>query len=145
MAIYCVFCRNNAKKLAIYCVFCRNLRFFFGVNFILQKFCPCKKNDKYQVWLTHTPVIFLFGNQENGSKVAVACCVDLIEAQHGQDRYQVAPNSCQNLTALRPASVRQRCLVYLAVAVDTGWSLDARIPCKFSLTPYLMNISWNPI
>ena len=23
---------------------------FFGVNFILQKFCPCKKNDKYQVW-----------------------------------------------------------------------------------------------
>ena len=24
---------------------------FFGVNFILQKFCPCKKNDKYQVWI----------------------------------------------------------------------------------------------
>ena len=23
---------------------------FFGVNFILQKFCPCKKNDKYKVW-----------------------------------------------------------------------------------------------
>ena len=23
---------------------------FFGVNFILQKFCLCKKNDKYQVW-----------------------------------------------------------------------------------------------
>ena len=23
---------------------------FFGVNFILQKFCQCKKNDKYQVW-----------------------------------------------------------------------------------------------
>ena len=22
----------------------------FGVNFILQKFCQCKKNDKYQVW-----------------------------------------------------------------------------------------------
>ena len=22
---------------------------FFGVNFILQKFCQCKKNDKYQV------------------------------------------------------------------------------------------------
>ena len=30
--------RFNAKKLE-----------FFGVNFILQKFCPCKKNDKYQV------------------------------------------------------------------------------------------------
>ena len=28
MAIYCVFCRNNAKKMAIYCVFCRNLRVF---------------------------------------------------------------------------------------------------------------------
>ena len=24
---------------------------FFGVDFILQKFCPCKKNDKYQVWI----------------------------------------------------------------------------------------------
>ena len=23
---------------------------FFGVNFTLQKFCQCKKNDKYQVW-----------------------------------------------------------------------------------------------
>ena len=23
---------------------------FFGVNFILQKFCLCKKNDKYKVW-----------------------------------------------------------------------------------------------
>ena len=23
---------------------------FFGVNFILQKFCPCKKNDKLEVW-----------------------------------------------------------------------------------------------
>ena len=22
---------------------------FFGVNFIIQKFCPCKKNDKYEV------------------------------------------------------------------------------------------------
>ena len=29
-------------KLAILCV---NL----GVNFIFQKFCPCKKKDKYQV------------------------------------------------------------------------------------------------
>ena len=28
--------------MAIYCV-------NFGVNFILQKFCPCKKKDKYQV------------------------------------------------------------------------------------------------
>ena len=26
---------------------------FFGVNFILQKFCPCKKNDKSQVWINH--------------------------------------------------------------------------------------------
>ena len=23
---------------------------FFSVNFILQKFCPCKRNDKYEVW-----------------------------------------------------------------------------------------------
>ena len=34
---------NLLCKLAIYCV---NL----GVNFILQKFCLCKKNDKYEVW-----------------------------------------------------------------------------------------------
>ena len=38
-----------------------NLRYFvaksvfviyavFGVNFILQKFCPCKRNDKLEVW-----------------------------------------------------------------------------------------------
>ena len=33
---------NLLCKLAIYCV-------NFGVNFILQKFCLCKKNDKYQV------------------------------------------------------------------------------------------------
>ena len=31
-------------KLAIDCV-------NFGVNFILLKFCLCKKNDKYEVWL----------------------------------------------------------------------------------------------
>ena len=30
-------------KLAIYCV-------NFGVNFILRKFCLCKKNYKYEVW-----------------------------------------------------------------------------------------------
>ena len=24
---------------------------YFGVNFILQKFCMCKKNDKYEVWV----------------------------------------------------------------------------------------------
>ena len=22
----------------------------FGANFVFQKFCPCKKNDKYEVW-----------------------------------------------------------------------------------------------
>ena len=27
---------------------------FFGVNLILQKFCSCKKNDKYQVWSMNT-------------------------------------------------------------------------------------------
>ena len=81
--------------------------------------------------------MFLFGNQDR--KVVCACCVDLIEAEHSQDRYQVAPNSCQNLTALRPASVRERCLVYLARAVDTGWSLDTL------LIPYQMNNSFNPI
>ena len=100
-----------------------------------------------QCRLTHTPVIFPFGNQEGGRNVVRPCCVDLIEAQHSQDRYKVPPTSCQNLTALRPASVRQRCLVYLAGAVGTGWSRDTRIPCKFSLTPYLFkpHISLKPI
>ena len=27
---------------------------FFGVNFILQKFCLCKKNDKYKVCIPYT-------------------------------------------------------------------------------------------
>ena len=35
-----VFFTDLARKIGV-----------FGVNFILQKFCPCKKNDKYQVWL----------------------------------------------------------------------------------------------
>ena len=34
---------NLLCKLVIYCV-------NFSVNFILQKFCLCKKNDKYEVW-----------------------------------------------------------------------------------------------
>ena len=36
-------------KLSIYCV---NV----GVNFILQNFCLCKKNDKYEVCLNHPKV-----------------------------------------------------------------------------------------
>ena len=32
--------------MAIYCV-------NFGVNFILKKFCLCKKNDKYEVCIVH--------------------------------------------------------------------------------------------
>ena len=32
----------NCKKMA-----------FFGVNFILQKFGLCKKNDKYELWPIH--------------------------------------------------------------------------------------------
>ena len=52
LAIYCVICHNLRVKLAIYCVICRNLR-VFGVNFILQKFCLCKKNDKYEVCVEH--------------------------------------------------------------------------------------------
>ena len=46
LAIYCVICRNLRVKLAIYCVICHNLR-VFSVNFILHKFCLCKKNE---VW-----------------------------------------------------------------------------------------------
>ena len=34
---------NLLCKLAIY-------RVNFGVNFMFQKFCLCKKNDKYEVW-----------------------------------------------------------------------------------------------
>ena len=50
LAIYCVFCRNNAKnwQFSVYFVV---IYAFFGVNFILQKFCLCKKNDKYEVWI----------------------------------------------------------------------------------------------
>ena len=42
---YLIFVRGTTSGayLAIYCV-------NFGVNFILQKFCMCEKNDKYEVW-----------------------------------------------------------------------------------------------
>ena len=123
-----------------------------GMNRVKERVRSCTpsmylQNLQIQCRLTHTPVIFPFGNQEGGRNVVRPCCVDLIEAQHSQDRYKVPPTSCQNLTALRPASVRQRCLVYLAGAVGTGWSRDTRIPCKFSLTPYLFkpHISLKPI
>ena len=45
---FTVYIGNLLCKLAIYCV-------NFGVNFTLQKFCLCKKNDKYEVCapLTH--------------------------------------------------------------------------------------------
>ena len=33
---------------------------FFGVNFILQKFCPCKKNDKYEVCQCSPPSLLCF-------------------------------------------------------------------------------------
>ena len=33
---------------------------FFSVNFILQKFCPCKRNDKYEVW--HKDATSIQGN-----------------------------------------------------------------------------------
>ena len=120
-----------------------------AVHILLQIFFSLRKgfvaaHHQCICRLTHPLVIFPFGNQEDGCKVVCACCVDLIEAEQSQDRYQVPPNSCHNLTALRPASVRQRCLVNLAGAVDRGWSLDTRIPCKFSPTPYLMYISLNP-
>ena len=32
---------------------------FFSVNFILQKFCLCKKNDKYQVWISDGMILLL--------------------------------------------------------------------------------------
>ena len=41
----------------------------FGVNFILQKFYPCKKNDKYQVW---SYSIFLFSGQNYQKNLATS-------------------------------------------------------------------------
>ena len=38
---------------------------FFGVNFIHQKFCPCKKNDKYEVWFDYLDDIA--GDYDDGS------------------------------------------------------------------------------
>ena len=42
------FYRFNAKNWHFRQILREKLA-FFGVNLILQKFCPCKKNDKYQV------------------------------------------------------------------------------------------------
>ena len=47
---------------------------FFGVNFFPQKFCPCKKNDKYQVWVFDVfpkiVVIYKFPGTVNNSQAA---------------------------------------------------------------------------
>ena len=44
-----MFDRFYAKKWRFFLQIFREKLAFFGVNFILQKFCQCKKNDKYQV------------------------------------------------------------------------------------------------
>ena len=41
-------------NISWFTLFCSEIRFFviyafFGVNFIIWKFCPCKRNDKYEV------------------------------------------------------------------------------------------------
>ena len=46
MSYILFFTRKNGIFLQIY----RKKLAYFGVNFILQTFCSCKKNDKYQVW-----------------------------------------------------------------------------------------------
>ena len=49
MAIYCVFCRKNAKnwQFSVYFVV---IYAFFRCKFYSPKICSCKRNDKYQVW-----------------------------------------------------------------------------------------------
>ena len=51
---------------------------FFGVNFILQKFCSCKKNYKYEVWSVLHSILysilrvqFLLGN-------LMICCHNVV-------------------------------------------------------------------
>ena len=53
------FYRFNAKNWHFRQILREKVAFFtdltrkigvFGVNFIIQKFCPCKKNYKYEVW-----------------------------------------------------------------------------------------------
>ena len=65
MAIYCVFCCNSAKKwqFSVYFVV---IYAFFGINFILQKFCSCKKNDKYEVWFHVAGVTWILRQSYNG-------------------------------------------------------------------------------
>ena len=91
MAIYCVFCRNNANnwQFSVYFVV---IYAFFRCKLYSQKFCLCKKNDKYQVciypqtslwfgekaafltqktwfhaipWLFSFPTIFICKNEQN--------------------------------------------------------------------------------
>ena len=51
----CKFLQIEREKLAIHCV-------NFGVNFILQKFWLCKKNDKYEVWFD--PCVLTEANEQ---------------------------------------------------------------------------------
>ena len=53
---------NLLCKLAYYCV-------NFGVNFILQKFCLCKKNDKYQVCVNPIKI------HQNGVLIQFNLCI----------------------------------------------------------------------
>ena len=51
---------------------------FFSVNFIIQKFCPCKKNDKYEVW---KELGIYIGPQQEG----ILCSIEILFARLKQN------------------------------------------------------------
>ena len=54
------FSTDFTRKSGVFLQILREKLAFFGVNFILQEFCPCKKNDKYQVWSYYENYVLLF-------------------------------------------------------------------------------------
>ena len=100
---------------------------FFGVNFILQKFCPCKKNDKLEVcteqggpiekitlYLTKRcnqsiSIIILIGLVEKACLVIVMSYdKDLFDSNNGDDQLIMVAATKISVTITSVASPGQR-------------------------------------
>ena len=74
MAIYCVFCRNNAINWQ-FSVFFVVIYASFGVNFILQKFFSCKKMTNMRYDQKRQKIWYHSNNYNNMWHVTKQLCV----------------------------------------------------------------------
>ena len=121
---------NLLCNLAIYCV-------NFGVNSIFQKFCPCKKNDKYEVWTNTTSYSVLWWPDDNN--LSPNCYKSVVQLL--------------KLSLVLSLSYRQRFPQPYPLEVIKGGILNSSHPCIVFLHfefwfwliwPYYSNIiNWN--